>query len=142
MKTLFLIIPIIVLISCSNDDGPQEDIQEEPEQLEISSDNLVGSWMTVQVGSDDGTATFTYRNLEENERSLIIFMENLVVTNSRIDCDGTYELDEEARSITYDYDCIEPVNPTSVISSLTEQELILSRGDPAGEASILILERQ
>jgi len=122
IKSILILTMAFVLFSCQDDD----DIKDTNEtELEININNLKGSWLAIEATENPGDGTGDFQDLNDSEEFTYNFKEDLSVSDTFLDCDGTYILTETTRILDLNFQCIEE-EIIWRISSLQENQMILS----------------
>jgi hypothetical protein len=120
-KILIFCLLLVSLIACSSDDQNEQSQKE----LEVTVANLEGTWQATESRKNDGSELGPFEPLNESERFVYKFKTTSMVSDTFIECDGTYSLNEETKTLQIMFDCIEEEIIWEVIS-LKSEELILA----------------
>lgn len=123
MKNYILTLSILFvsLLACSSDDQNNQSQKE----LEVTVANIEGTWQATESRKNDGSELGPFEPLNESERFVYEFKTISMVSDTFIDCDGTYSLNAETKILQLMFDCIEEEIIWEVIS-LKSEELILA----------------
>jgi len=122
IKSILILTMAIVLFSCQEDD----DIKNTNEtELEININNLKGSWLAIEATENPGDGIGEFQDLNDSEEFTYKFKEDLSVSDTFLDCDGTYILTETTRILDLNFQCIEEEIKWEIVS-LQKKQMILS----------------
>lgn len=121
MKTINLIFPffLFVIFACSSDDNKPK------EELEVRNENLQGAWIAKEDRRNDGGELGSFKPISESNQFTYVFKHDLSVSDSFIECDGSYHLNEETNILQLFFNCIEE-DIIWEVSSVSPNELILA----------------
>jgi len=137
MKTRFYLIPLLffLFVACSGDDDSSK--QETQKELDITVANLEGTWLAKQAlrNEDDSSELGSFEPIIEPNQFTYIFKNDLSASDTFIECNGHYELNEENKILQLFFSCIEE-DIIWKVNSITNNELILASRVPYGASLI------
>ena len=134
---VLILLSFFVLLSCSDDESPNENAQmmmeeivdELGEPLDNTAENLLGSWILTDISDFNGESFSPFRSAEANEIFTISFNEDFLVTDSRFECDGSFNLMDN--HLFRDFSCVMDMNgETGILGIFTEVLVLL---EPTGD---------
>lgn len=130
MKNMIYLFAFAFLLSCSKDEKPQE------EQLPVTVENLVGTWIATEQSYHNGAEFGTFQIIPEEERYLYRFKDNLIVeaVDQNNICEGIYSIAEQ-NDLKLNFECSDEILYLNV-RSLTENQLLIGRS--LGDEGMLI----
>lgn len=120
-KILMPSLLFISLMACSNEDE-REQTQKE---LDVTVANIEGTWLANEARRNDGSELGSFEPITESNQFTYIFKNDLSVSDSFIECNGDYQLNEENKILQLFFTCIEE-DIVWEVSSLEANQLILS----------------
>lgn len=122
----------ISLIACSSDDNKSK------EELDVTVENIQGTWLAVEYSDHSGSEFQPYRSIEKADQYTYTFKSDFSFLNtSTPQCNGFYEVNQEDRKLILNFESgCSAATSISTVSQLTNNLMILIR--PAGDEAVKI----